>query len=116
MIYIFKDLKGQSLSIDTKSISFVEELKIAIHNIHHHIEPYEIQVCVDGTFLQKLDKLPSNKIIHIWQKYNQTEKYKVSDVFDALSQIHGVFYNHNSFFYASEYESSEDSFYSIDSE
>ena len=115
MVYIFKDLKGQSIYVDEKSISFVEELKIAIHNIAHHIEPYEIQVCVDGLFLQKLDKLPSNKIIHVWQKYNQNEKYKVSDVFDALSQIHGVLYNHNSFCSSSDYDSDE-SFYSIESE
>ena len=114
MVYIFKDLKGQSICIHTECISFVEELKIAIHNINRHIEPYEIQVCVDGTFLKKLDKLPQNKIIHIWQKYNHNEKYKVSDVFDALSQIHGVFYNHNSFFYSSD--DSEESFYSIESE
>lgn len=115
----FKDLRGKVVTIPSSTFSFAEELKIYICKVYTHIEPYTVRICVDGIFLNKLDKLPQNKIIYIWQTCS-IQKYKVSDVFDALSQINGVFYSEtcnlmfNYNYYTSDVESSDsdDSFHS----
>ena len=119
MLY-FRDLGGNMIVIPSSTFSFVEELRIFISNIHTHIEPYTVRLCIDGVFLNKLDKIPKNKVIHIWQTYS-AQKYKVSDVFDALSQINGVFYSdtldlafHSN--YELESSDSEDSFYSVNND
>ena len=90
-----KDLRGYSLFIPHNTFAFVEELRIFIASIHPHIDPYTIMVCTNGIFLDTFDKLVSDTEIFIWQKQNKDSNdktYKVSDVFDALSQINGVSY------------------------
>ena len=74
MYYTIKDLRSKTIYVPIKTFQFVEQLKIYISNIYHHINPYEIVVCVDGIFLQKFEKLPSDKIIHIWQKKDTNYK------------------------------------------
>lgn len=106
-MYLFKDLRGYFIYVPDECFSFVEQLKIYISNVHPHIEPYLICVCVDGVMLNRFDRLPNKKTIHVWQKY-QKEKYKVSDVFDALLQINGVCYTP-----FSDSDSDSDSFHSI---
>ena len=107
--YTCKDLRGYTIYIPTDEIKIVEHLRIFICNKKPHIEPYNIKVCMDGRFLTQFDKIPTNMHVHIFQKYNLGLSYNVSDIFDALSQIHGVIYNLDS-------DSDSDSFFSIDSQ
>lgn len=109
--YICKDLRGYTLFIPQIQFKIVEHLRIFICNKKTHIEPYNIRVCVNGVFLTAFDKLPLLITIHIFEKYHTGESYKVSDIFDALYQIHGVIYN-----IESDSDSDSDSFHSIESE
>ena len=106
MHYIFKDLRGKWSLVSHKSFTIVEELRIYISSIYPHINPYTIRVCVKGVFLSQFDKIPMNEVIYIWQSKDNSTNYKVSDVFDAISQINGVFYT------TDESSDSEDSFHS----
>ena len=107
----FKDLRGYSLFIPHNTFTFVEEMRIFIAGIHPHIDPYTIMICSNGRYFDTFDKLLSDNEIYVWQKMNKDdEKYKVSDVFDALSQINGVSYKDNE---DDESSDSDDSFYSI---
>lgn len=112
MSYLFvKDLRGKQLYIPKSQFQFTEQMKIYISNIHPHIDPYTINMCVDGTYLTQFDKLPIDKCIYIWQDYSKLQKYKVSDVFEALAQINGVLYTiNNNYLNDSD---SEESFYSL---
>ena len=110
MSVIIKDLRGYIIYIPYHTFDFVEHLKIFINSIYTHIEPYLIRVCYNGVYLNQFDKLPKNKIIYVWQIMKLSNKYKVSDVFDALSQINGVSYTN---LYSDS--DSEESFYSTQS-
>lgn len=115
--YICRDLRGNTLYVPSNEIKIVEHLRIFICNKKPHIEPYNIKVCMDGKFLTQFDKLKTSIPIHIFQKYHSGQSYKVSDVFDALDQIHGVIYNIELKTDDSDSDSdSTDSFFSIDSQ
>lgn len=110
MSIIIKDLRGYIIYIPSHTFDIVEHLKIFINSVYSHIEPYLIQVCCNGVYLNQFDKLPKNKIIYVWQIMKLSNKYKVSHVFDALSQINGVSYTN---VYSDS--DSEESFYSTKS-
>ena len=111
--YTCKDLLGNTIFVPSDDIKIVEHLRILICNKKPHIEPYNIKICMGGRFLTQFDRLQTSVPIHIFQKYHSGKSYNVSDVFDALYQIHGVIYNLES---NTDNDSDSDSFFSIDSQ
>lgn len=112
MKYIhIKNLSGKSIYIPQSTFSSTYDMKMYICNIYTYIEPYRIRVCINGLFLDNLDKLSTNSIIHVWQLVSNDTRYRISDVFDALAQINGVLYTYN-FSELCNCSDSDESFYS----